>query len=119
VEGGAVVPLGDIANFDGVSWGEDGGIVVSQPLKGLLRIPFGGGPPQTVAGLGNGELALALPQILPGSKAILLAAARSLNIDDLTIEVLKINCRSTLDVHAGLQEKAAESSSGGYRKCAT
>ena len=59
VEGGAVVPLGDVANFAGASWGEDGSILVSDALgKGLLRIPAGGGPPETVAGLGNGELGL-------------------------------------------------------------
>jgi Tol biopolymer transport system component len=44
VEGGAVVPLGDVANatFAGASWGEDGSILVSESYtKGLLRIPVG------------------------------------------------------------------------------
>ena len=30
VEGGAVVPLGDVDNFGGASWGEDGNIIVSE-----------------------------------------------------------------------------------------
>ena len=52
VEGGAVVPLGDVTTFGGASWGEDGSIIVSDAVgKGLLRIPAGGGPPETVAAL--------------------------------------------------------------------
>jgi len=91
VEGGAVVPLGDTGNFAGASWGEDGSIVVSDAVgKGLLRIPAGGGPPETVEGLANGELALGAPQILPGGKAILLSAAPKLDVDKYTIEVLTL-----------------------------
>src|SRR5262245_21050613 len=93
VEGGAVVPLGDInlAGFAGASWGEDGSIIVSDAWgKGLLRIPAAGGAPAIVAPLGNGELALALPQILPGGKAILFAASKSLDVDTLNIEVLTL-----------------------------
>src|ERR1019366_10723359 len=71
VEGGAVLRLGDVAALAGASWGEDGSVVVCEGLgKGLLRIPAGGGAPETVAELGNGEVVLANPQILPGGKAI-------------------------------------------------
>jgi Tol biopolymer transport system component len=91
VEGGAVVPLGDLRGFAGASWGEDGSILVSEAFgKGLLRMPAGGGAPETIAGLGTGELALAFPQILPGGKAILLAAVTALDVDKLTIEVLTL-----------------------------
>ena len=91
VEGGAVIPLGDFPNFAGASWGEDGSILVSGAFsKGLMRIPAGGGPPETVEGLGNGELALALPQILPGGKAILFAAAPTFDPDTYTIEVFTL-----------------------------
>ena len=93
VEGGAVVPLGDIANalFAGASWGEDGSILVSESYtKGLLRIPAGGGPPATLAGLGSGELALARPQLLPGGKAILFSAHTVPDVDKFTIEVLTL-----------------------------
>jgi len=39
VDGGAVVPLTDLAGpFGGASWGEDG-IIVAQQGKGLARIP--------------------------------------------------------------------------------
>jgi serine/threonine protein kinase len=91
VEGGAVVPLGDFAaGFAGASWGEDGSIFLSQSPRGLLRIPAGGGPPERVAGLGDGEVVLDRPQILPGGKAILFAAASSPEPDKVTIEVLTL-----------------------------
>jgi serine/threonine protein kinase len=90
VEGGAVVPLGDIGTFDGASWGEDGSIIVADRPKGLLRIPAGGGPLETVAGLGNGEVALACPQILPGNKAILFEAVATPDVDKFTVEVLTL-----------------------------
>ena len=74
VGGGAIVPLRDMGDLtiSGASWGEDGSIVVGEPYRtGLLRIPAGGGPPQTIAELASGELALIFPQILPGGKAVL------------------------------------------------
>jgi serine/threonine-protein kinase len=93
VEGGAVVPLADTGtgNYAGASWGEDGSIMVSEAVgKGLVRIPAGGGPLETVAGLANGELALGLPQVLPGSKAILFTAVAAWEVDKCNIEVLTV-----------------------------
>jgi Tol biopolymer transport system component len=94
VEGGAVVPLGDIRAFIGGSWGEDGSIIVSEggSGRGLLRIPAAGGPPETVAALGSGELGLFFPQILPGGKAILFAAVTS-DVGKNTVEVLTLTDR--------------------------
>ena len=90
VEGGVVVPLADIANFGGGSWGEDGSIVLSDVLgKGLLRIPAGGGSPEVVVALGKGEFVLGFPQILPGGKAILFVASKG-GGDALTIEVFTL-----------------------------
>jgi serine/threonine protein kinase/Tol biopolymer transport system component len=91
VEGGAVVPLADISSFAGASWGEDGNIIVIEFIKGLLRIPAGGGPPETLAGLADGESTLAFPQILPGGKAILFGASTTAIIADKGItEVLTL-----------------------------
>jgi serine/threonine-protein kinase len=104
VEGGAVVPLADIGfgNFAGASWGEDGSIIVSEAVgKGLVRIPAGGGAPQTVAGLANGEIALAVPQILPGGKAILFTDVRTLEADKSNIEVLNLADRHRKTVVRG------------------
>jgi serine/threonine-protein kinase len=90
VEGGAVVTLGGIGDFAGASWSEDGTIIVSDVPKGLLRLPASGGPPETLAAPANGEAALVLPQILPGSKAILFSAGTALDVDKYTIEVLTL-----------------------------
>jgi serine/threonine-protein kinase len=91
VEGGAVVPLADLSNFSGASWDQEGSILLSEGLgRGLVRIPSGGGPPETVEGLGKGEIALAYPQLLPGGKAILFVADAALDEDKLTIEVLTL-----------------------------
>ncbi len=75
VEGGAVVPLGDVYNFGGANWGEDGNIIVSEVFgKGLAWFRAAGGGPGTLAGMGKGE-PLFTPQILPGGKAILFTAS--------------------------------------------
>jgi serine/threonine protein kinase len=105
VEGGAVVPLADIAGGPaGASWGEDGSIIVSEAyVRGLLRIPAGGGPPESVATLANGENALALPQILLGGKAILFATGPTFDVDKHAIEVLTLADRHRKVVARGGQ----------------
>jgi serine/threonine-protein kinase len=102
VEGGGVVPLGEDAAFAGASWGEDGGILVSEAFgRGLLRFPDGGGKPETIAGRDNGELSLASPQILPGGRAILFVAATAAGVDKDTIEVLTLPDRQRKIVAGG------------------
>jgi serine/threonine protein kinase len=93
IEGGDPVPLCDITNFVGASWGEDGSIVVSSAVnRGLLRIPVGGGDTETIAPLANGEAALARPQILPGDQAVLFTTStrRSEDENRFDIEVLTL-----------------------------
>jgi serine/threonine-protein kinase len=107
LEGGAVVPLGDIAtaNYAGASWSEDHNIVVSEAFgRGLLRFPAAGGAPEIVAPIGNEEIAFTLPQVLPGGKAILFASATAaLDVDTLTIEVLTLADRHRKIVARGGQ----------------
>ena len=55
VEGGAVVPLADLSGTIGASWGADGNIIVGGVLKGLLRVPAGGGAPTTVLEWASGD----------------------------------------------------------------
>jgi serine/threonine-protein kinase len=118
VEGGAVVPLADIVPrgiFAGASWGEDGSIVVSEAYgNGLLRIPAAGGPPEMVAPLSNGEIALALPQILPGGKAILFAADSGGGVDTVRIEVITLaDRRRKIVARGGTSPRYLPTSSGG------
>ena len=92
VEGGAVVPLfGDSSTFGGASWAENDSIILSEATtQGLLRIPPGGGPPETVAKLGAGATALNQPHLLPGGKAILFSATWVSGEDKHTVEVLTL-----------------------------
>jgi WD40 repeat protein len=91
VEGGAVVPLGEVfaQGFSGADWSEDGNIYFGQIGRGLTRISSNGGPPMAVTELGNGETAHAHPQILPGGKAVLFSCQRSpASADTAVVEVL-------------------------------
>ncbi len=93
VTGGAVVPIGNLGgdNLAGASWSEDGSIFASVAFqRGLLRIPAGGGPPESIAGLGDGDIVFNAPQVLPGGKAILLSASKALGQDRKTIEVFTL-----------------------------
>jgi serine/threonine-protein kinase len=89
VEGGAVIPLTDVTNISCVSWSEDGSIVISAARK-VVRIPPGGGPPETVAEVRQGELRLLASQVLPGGQAILLAADNPGPVDKTTIDVVTL-----------------------------
>jgi Tol biopolymer transport system component len=90
VEGGAVVPLGDVGNFSGASWGEDGDILVTDLFKGLVRVPAGGGPPEMVAEVIRGETGFTSPWILPGGKAVLFSRYSAPAADATRIEVLTL-----------------------------
>ena len=91
VEGGAVVPLGDIARL-GASWGEDGNIIVDQVVgNGMVLIPSSGGAATPVTELASGEVVHAYPQILPGGKAVLFTAYRGgPEVDKASIEVVSL-----------------------------
>jgi len=91
VEGGAVVPVGDPpAFFYQGSWSEDGNNYVGVYGMGMVRIPDGGGAPETIAPLNNGEVTLAFPQLLPGGKAILFSAYTALTANASSIEVMTL-----------------------------
>jgi len=115
VEGGAVVPLADVSNFAGASWDEDSSIIVIDFTKGLLRIPPDGGPPESLAGLANGETTLAFPHILPGGKAILFAASTTaINADKGIIEVLTLADRRRKILARGGGTPKYLATSGGF-----
>jgi len=97
VEGGAVIPLTEVTNISCVSWSEDGSIVISASRK-VVRIPPGGGAPETVTEVRNGELRLLASQVLPGGQAILFAADNPGPVDKTTIDVVTLadHVRKTL-----------------------
>jgi serine/threonine-protein kinase len=91
VGGGAVVPIGGMANAPrGASWGDDGRIVfaTNDPTsRGLWRIAADGGEPErlTTPAHSQGELGHMFPFVLPGSAAVLFTIAREGNAHDVAI----------------------------------
>jgi Tol biopolymer transport system component len=114
VEGGAAVPLGEVGGFSGASWGPDGNVLVGEAFgKGVVRIPAAGGNREVIAGLGNGELTLAHPQILPGGKAVLFSTYRVFDVDKINIEVMTLADRHRkVVVRGGTSPRYLATSSG-------
>jgi serine/threonine-protein kinase len=83
-----VVPLCDGSGENGGSWGEDGNVITGFNFR-LARIPSAGGTPTSVTELMPGEAVQRWPQILPGGKAVLFSAYRSLTgLDGASIELV-------------------------------
>jgi serine/threonine-protein kinase len=116
VEGGAVVPLGDVGTFNGASWGEDGSIYLGVFGKGLVRVRDGGGAPETVAAPANGEVGFAFPQILPGGEAVLFSPYTAGNSDASSIEVMTLadHHRKTVSRGGTSPRYLAASNGAGY-----
>ena len=66
--------------------------------KGMVRIPSGGGPPETLAELAG---VLSLPQVLPGGKTVLFSALPTLEPDKATVDVLTLADRHRKTVVRG------------------
>jgi serine/threonine-protein kinase len=87
---GKVIDLCHYEVGTGASWGEDGNIVVAFG-PGLSRIPSTGGASTQLTQLAPGEVAHRWPQVLPGGKAVLFSAYRSLTgLDGATIQVVSL-----------------------------
>ena len=72
-----------------------------------------GGPAETIMELATKELALAVPRLLPGGKAILFAADTAMDVDTMTIEVLTVADRKRTIVARGGHSPRYLPSSGG------
>ena len=96
-QGGAAVPIGASAGpVFGASWGDDNNILIGG-TDGLWRLPASGGTPQRVP---NATGVLQLPQVLPGSKAVLVNSAtvgmNDLDGQDIDVFELGTGKRKTL-----------------------
>ncbi len=88
VEGGAVVPLGDVATYRGASWDGDGSVIVASGVE--LRRVGTSGTPSALATPGDGELGLFGPQSLPGGTAVLFSVDNQGDVNQSTIQVLTL-----------------------------
>jgi serine/threonine-protein kinase len=99
VQGGAPVPLCDLPNFRGASWGEDGYIVATYTGGGLVRVAAAGGAPQP---LGSRETGRRWPQILPKGDSVLTTYSPNLTRwDDANIEVFSLKTGQVKIVQRG------------------
>jgi Tol biopolymer transport system component len=76
IDGALAVTICDALEGVGASWGSDGVIVFApSPSSALYRVSSSGGTPQAVTKLAAGETSHRWPQILPGGRAVVFAAA--------------------------------------------
>ena len=119
VEGGPVVPVGDVGGIRvGASWAEDGSIFVGDGGggKGLLQLPDAGGTAKILAPADGAELQVE-PQVLPGGKALVFASGNaSSGVDSYNIEVLTLaDGRRKVVIRGGQSPRYLASSDGtGY-----
>jgi len=97
LDGGPPVLLSSSGPSPGADWTADGFITAGVLLKGLLRIPAGGGDPVVLAQLGANEFSYIAPEVLPGGKAVLYAMYDVRATQQARIEVLSLtNQRKTV-----------------------
>ena len=90
IDGGPVVTVCQTPPLWGVSWGSHGRIVFANRAGGgLLEVPEGGGTPQMLTKIdqGNGAIGHMLPHVLPGGNALLYTVRRSPLAEDSQIVV--------------------------------
>jgi serine/threonine protein kinase/Tol biopolymer transport system component len=91
VDGGSVVRLETSSGgYAGGSWTDDGRLLFGSN-GGLRSLQANGGSATTIVEIGRGETFLAMPQLLPGGSAVLMAVyGTPPGIDHATIEVLSL-----------------------------
>ena len=76
VNGGTAMRICEAPDMRGGSWGDDGNIVFTpSTLSPLYRVSAKGGTPEAITKLTAGESTHRYPQVLPGSRAVVFAAA--------------------------------------------
>jgi Tol biopolymer transport system component len=116
VEGGSVVPLGDVGEYAEGAWGEDGNIIVGSIGHGLMQIPSNGGAAAPVTELASGEQAHEDPQILPGGKTVLFTVYGVAPLYETRIEVVSLvdRRRRTLQRRGDSAHYVAKRNGAGY-----
>ncbi|MEO8370648.1 MAG: hypothetical protein ABI806_15805 [Candidatus Solibacter sp.] len=86
VAGGAAIPLCDASVLRGAGWGDDDNIVFGVRSSVLWRVPAGGGTAQPIAKVTADQRNHRWPQVLPGSRTVLLSSSQSNNFDNADSE---------------------------------
>ncbi len=108
VRGGTAVTVCDAPNGHGGSWQDDGTIVFGHggsPI--LLRVSSGGGMPQPLTRLVDGEISHRWPQVLPGNTGVLYTSNTSDNWNDARIMVQPLPSGVPKIVQPGLSGRYA------------
>jgi serine/threonine protein kinase/Tol biopolymer transport system component len=93
-------PPSDVAAvFSGMSWGPDG-LIVGHASAGIVRYPTGGGTPERIVRVADGEIAMA-PQMLPDSEHVLFTVVTrsgpgQVDLGRVVIQSLRTQERRTL-----------------------
>ena len=76
IQGGAPVPIADVYQVQGISWGKNGAIAMAQVYGqgGIYQIPESGGDITAITEHGSESLSHRWPHWLPGGKALLYTA---------------------------------------------
>jgi serine/threonine protein kinase/Tol biopolymer transport system component len=105
VGGGSVVELCSAPTTRGMSWGDDGYIVVALgPSAGLSRVPAAGGTPVPLTTLdaSRREVTHRWPQVLPGSQVVLFTAHTFTGrYDDASIEAVEVKSGERKTLYRG------------------
>src|SRR5262249_2135715 len=102
VTGGASVTIAEMANPYGAIWYSQDSILVGQGPKGIIRVPAGGGRPESVITAKENEV-LQTPQLLPGGDEVLFTVAGSTGEDgwdkaQIVVQSLKTGERKPLNI---------------------
>ena len=101
VDGGAVVRVVPAGVLAGASWTDDDQLLVGSNT-GLIRVAVNGGEPATISEVSKGETFHAMPQLLPGGRAILMSIYGSPpSIDNATVIVLSLGDKSRKTIARG------------------
>ena len=102
LSGDPVVTICDAVEAVGASWGTDDAIVFApSPVSGLFRVSSNGGTPQQVTTLANGETSHRWPEILPGGKTLVFAAASGPDFTGSRIVAQALGSGTRVDVTEG------------------
>ncbi len=98
LDGGTPIVLWQLPSAgDGVSWSDDGTILVGSGVAtGIWRVPENGGKAEQVTVLGGSETLHRTPEALPGGKALLFSAVDGITSEEIFVQSLETGARTRL-----------------------